>query len=127
MARPLRRDDEGVSTLASFIGVIILVVAILGVYYGYVVPKFGAPPLRAQSGDQVQVNYIGTFSDTGLVFDTSLQFVATDNATYAKAFMFSWHAWQPLPLTIGSRGVVKRFDLGIQALVVGASIALLVP
>jgi len=127
MARPLRRDDEGVSTLASFIGVIILVIAILGVYYGYVVPKFGTPPLRAQSGDHVQVNYIGTFSDTGLLFDTSLQSVATDNATYAKAFMFSWHAWQPLPVTIGSGGVVKGFDLGIQGLAVGDSKAIVVP
>ncbi len=96
MARPLRRDDEGVSTLASFIGVLILVIAILGVYYGYVVPKFGTPPLRAQTGDQVQVDYIGTFSDTGLVFDTSLRSVAVDNASYPKAFMFSWHTWQAL-------------------------------
>src|SRR5438876_12221977 len=112
MARPLRRDDEGVSTLASFIGVIILVIAILGVYYGYVVPKFGTPPLRAQSGDQVQVNYIGTLSDTGLLLDTSLQSVATDNATYAKALMFSWHAWQPLPVTIGSGRVVHGFGRG---------------
>src|SRR5438445_13142640 len=101
MARPLRRDDEGVSTLASFIGVIIPVIAILGVYYGYVVPKCGARPLRSQSGHQVQVDYIGTFSDTGLVFDTSLKAVAPDIATYAQAVMFIWHAWQPLPVAIG--------------------------
>src|SRR2546428_8704212 len=109
MASSLRRDDRGVSTLWSFIGVVVLVAAILGVYYGYVVPKFGAPPLRSQSGDQVQVDYIGTFSDTGLVFDTSLKAVATDNATYAKPFMFSCHAWQPLPVPIGSGGYVKGF------------------
>jgi FKBP-type peptidyl-prolyl cis-trans isomerase 2 len=127
MARPLRRDDDGVSTLASFIAVLALVIAILGVYFGYVVPKFPSPPLRAQSGDHVQVDYTGTFSDTGLVFDTSLQSVAVDNASYPKAFMFSWHAWQALPVTIGSGGVVKGFDLGIQGLAVGDSKAIIVP
>jgi FKBP-type peptidyl-prolyl cis-trans isomerase 2 len=127
MARPLRRDDEGVSSLVSLVGVLILVIAILGVYYGYVVPKFGTPPLRVQSGDHVQVDYIGTFPDTGLVFDTSLQSVAVDNASYPKAFMFSWHAWQPLPVTVGSGGVVKGFDLGIQGLAVGDSKAIIVP
>jgi FKBP-type peptidyl-prolyl cis-trans isomerase 2 len=127
MPRPLRWDDDGVSTLWSFVGVLILVIAILGVYYGYVVPKFGPPPLRAQTGDQVQVDYIGTFSDTGLVFDTSLRSVATDNASYPKAFMFGWHAWQPLPVTIGSGAVVKGFDLGIQGLAVGDSKTIVVP
>src|SRR5438093_205605 len=48
MARSLRRDDDGVSTLWSFVGVVILVVAILGVYYGYVVPKLAAPPFATK-------------------------------------------------------------------------------
>ena len=43
MVRPLVRDDAGVSTLWSFIGVLILIIAIVGVYYGFVVPKFGSP------------------------------------------------------------------------------------
>jgi FKBP-type peptidyl-prolyl cis-trans isomerase 2 len=127
MVRALRQDEDGVSTLWSFVGVLILVIAILGVYYGYVVPKFAAPPLRAQSGDHVQVDYIGTFLDTGLVFDTSLQSVAIDNASYPKAFMFNWHSWQALPVTIGTGGVVKGFDLGIQGLAVGDSKAIVVP
>src|SRR5437016_5066619 len=92
MARSLRRDDRGVSTLWSFIGVVVLVAAILGVYYGYVVPKFAPPPLRAQSGDQVQVDYVGTFAENGLVFDTSVAAIAKDNASYPKAFMFAGHA-----------------------------------
>jgi FKBP-type peptidyl-prolyl cis-trans isomerase 2 len=128
MARPLVRDEEGVSTLWSFVGVVILVIAILGVYYGYVVPKFAAPPLRAQSGDQVQVNYIGTLAENGLVFDTSLQSIALDNASYAKAFMFSWReSWTPLSVTIGSGGVVPGFDTGIQGLAIGDSRTIVVP
>ncbi len=128
MARALVRDEEGLSTLWSFVAVLVLVIAILGVYYGYVVPKFAAPPLRAQSGDTVQVDYIGTFADNGLVFDTSLQSVARDNASYPKAFAFSWHStWQALSVTIGSGGVVKGFDLGIQGLAVGDAKTIAVP
>ncbi len=128
MARSLRRDIRGVSTLWSFLGVVVLVAAILGVYYGYVVPKFGTPPLRAQSGDQVQVDYVGTFAENGLVFDTSIAAIAKDNASYAKAFMFAWHAgYSPLPVTIGSGGVVPGFDIGIQGLAIGDSKRIVVP
>ncbi len=127
MARPLRRDEEGVSNVWSFIGVLILVVAILGVYYGYVVPRFPGAPLRAQSGDIVQVNYIGTFSDTGLVFDTSLLSVGQDNASYPKALSFTWHAFQPFAVSVGSGGVVKGFDRGIQGMAVGETKRIVVP
>src|SRR5206468_675367 len=128
MARSLRRDDRGVSTLWSFLGVVVLVAAILGVYYGYVVPKFGTPPLRAQSGDQVQVDYVGTFVENGLVFDTSVAAIAKDNASYPKAFMFAFHGdYAPLPVTIGSGGVVPGFDIGIQGLAIGDSKRIVVP
>src|SRR3989454_1211916 len=128
MARSLRRADRGVSTLWSFLGVVVLVAAILGVYYGYVVPKFGTPPLRSQSGDQVQVDYVGTFAENGLVFDTSIAAIAKDNASYPKAFMFAFHGdYAPLPVTIGSGGVVPGFDIGIQGLAIGDSKTIVVP
>jgi len=121
MARPLVRDEEGLSTLWSFVGVLVLVIAILAVYFVYVTPKFGHPPLRAQSGDQVKVDYIGRFED-GFVFDTSLASVAEDNASYAKAFSFGWrNSWQPLSFTIGAvpLAVIQGFDVGVQGLAVG--------
>src|SRR6266571_5593556 len=128
MARSLRRDDNGVSTLWSFIGVVVLVVAILGVYFGYVVPKFAPPPLRAQSGDRVQVDYVGRFAENGLVFDTSIRSIGQDNASYPKAFMFAWReGYSPLPVTIGSGGVVPGFDVGIQGLAIGDSRTIVVP
>src|SRR5216684_1867075 len=128
MPLSLRRDDRGMSTLWSFVGVVILIVAILGVYYGYVVPKFAPPPLRAQSGDSVQVDYVGTFVENGLVFDTSIRSIAQDNASYPKAFMFGWHgSYAPLPVTIGSGGVVPGFDTGIQGLAIGDSKRIIVP
>lgn len=128
MARSLVRDEEGLSTLWSFVGVLILVIAILGVYYGYVVPKIAPPPIRAQTGDTVHVNYVGTFASDSLVFDTSLRSIAQDNASYPKAFSFSWHStWSPLSVTIGSGGVVKGFDLGVQGLAEGESKTVIVP
>src|SRR5207244_9367084 len=88
----------------------------------YVVPKFGTPPLRAQSGDQVQVDYVGTFAENGLVFDTSVAAIAKDNASYPKAFMFAFHGdYAPLPVTIGSGGGVPGFDIGVPGLAVGGS------
>jgi len=129
MARPLVRDDEGLSTFWSFLGVLILVIAILGVYFAYVVPKFAAPPLRALSGDEVQVDYVGTF-ENNLVFDTNLLPIAADNASYPKALAFSWHAsWQPLSFTVGAvpPAVIRGFDLGVQGLAVGDSKTIVVP
>ncbi|MGI0147971.1 MAG: FKBP-type peptidyl-prolyl cis-trans isomerase [Thermoplasmata archaeon] len=127
MARPLVRDEEGLSTLWSFVGVLILILAILGVYFGYVVPKFPPPPLRALAGDTVQVDYIGTFQND-LVFDTSLESVATDNASYPKALTFSWRSsWDPLPFTIGTGSVVPGFDLGVQGLAEGEAKTVVVP
>jgi|SRR5881396_313055 len=129
MARPLVRDEQAVSTFWSFVGVLVLVIAILGVYFVYVVPKFGPPPLRAQSGDEVQVDYIGRF-ENGLVFDTSLQSVAEDNASYTKAFSFNWHSgWQPLRFTIGAvpLAVIQGFDGGVQGLSVGDAKTIVVP
>jgi FKBP-type peptidyl-prolyl cis-trans isomerase 2 len=129
MARPLVSDREGVSTFWSFIGVLVLVIAILGVYFGYVVPKFGPPPIRAQSGDAVQVDYVGRFEDS-FVFDTSIRDIALDNATYTKAFAFNWHpTWQPLSFTVGTvpPAVIQGFDVGVQGLAVGDAKTIVVP
>src|SRR5438874_4474646 len=129
MARPLVRDEEGLSTFWSFVGVLVLVIAILAVYFVYVIPKFGHPPLRAQSGDQVKVDYVGRFED-GFVFDTSLASVAEDNASYTKAFSFGWrNSWQPLSFAIGAAplAVIQGCDVGVQGLAVGDAKTIVVP
>src|SRR5204862_8212418 len=126
-ARPPVRDEAGVSPLVSLSGVLILVIAILAVFFGFIVPKFAGPPLRARSGDDVQVDYVGRF-EHGLVFDTSLLAVAQDNASNPKAFAFGWHPpWQPLEVkSVGSGEVVKGFDLGVQGLAVGGATTIVV-
>jgi FKBP-type peptidyl-prolyl cis-trans isomerase 2 len=128
MVRPLMRDEEGLSTFWSFVGVLVLVFVMLAVYFGVIVPRFPPPAARALPGDTVTVDYVGSF-ENGLVFDTSLASVATDNASRPKAFAFSWrNSWQPLPIrSVGSGEVVKGFDQGIQGLAVGDSKTLTVP
>ncbi len=128
MARPLVHDEAGLSNLWTFVGVVLLITAMLGVYFVYVVPRFPGPPLQARSGDFVEVDYIGTFAENGLVFDTSLAAVAADNASYRKAFAFSWReGYTPLAFTVGTGAVVKGFDLGVQGLAVGETKTIVVP
>jgi FKBP-type peptidyl-prolyl cis-trans isomerase 2 len=129
MAHRLARDEDGLSTLWSLVVALLVVIAILGVYFLYLVPKFAPARNRAQSGDTVQVDYVGTF-DNGLVFDTSLASVASDNASYPKAFSFSWRiSWMPLHFTIGTTplAVIKGFDSGVQGLAVGDAKTIAVP
>src|SRR3982074_2632664 len=129
MAHRLARDEEGLSTLWSLIVALVVVIAILGVYFLYLVPKLAPARVRAQSGDTVQVDYVGTF-ENGLVFDTSLASVASDNASYPKAFSFSWRTpWSPLSFAIGATppAVIKGFDSGVQGLVVGEAKTIVVP
>lgn len=129
MARSLAHDEEGLSTLGSLIGLLVVVVAILGFYFGYVVPRFPPPPDRVLPGDTVTVNYIGTF-ENGLVFDTSLATVARDNASFPKAFGFSWRStWNTLQFDVGKvpPEVIQGFELGVQGLSVGDTTTIRVP
>jgi FKBP-type peptidyl-prolyl cis-trans isomerase 2 len=70
-------------------------------------PKGSAPP-RVAVGDNVTVNYIGSFGSTpqaGRVFDTSIYSVATNNATYPKSLEYTPRAsianYTPLPFYVG--------------------------
>lgn len=71
------------------------------------VPKKGSSPLRVVEGDNVTVNYIGTFGsgpDAGKVFDTSLLNIATDNSSYPKALSFGFRGaagYTPLQAHVG--------------------------
>jgi len=132
MARRLVRDDTGVSTFWSLVGVLLLVAVILGVYYAYIVPRFGTPPLRAAPGDDVQVNYIGAFEETALVFDTSLESVARDNATYPKAVTFNFRSsWSTYNFRLGDPTDAQRpvpgFERGIYNMADGETRTIVVP
>jgi len=128
MMRGLSRDHYGVSNWVVLLVLVIVVAGALGVYYGYFVPGPGPVPLVAQPGDQLRVDYIGIFQDTGVVFDTSYASVARDNASYPKAFSFSWReSWQPLTFTIGDGSVVRGFDQGVRGMREGEAKSIVVP
>lgn len=128
MVRTLSRDRAGISNWIILLVLVIAVVAILAAYYTYFTPVAAPAPLRVQQGDQIQLDYTGTFQDTGLVFDTSNQSVAKDNATFPKAYSFSWRSsWSPLSFTVGSGTVVTGFDQGVRGLAVGEAKTIEVP
>jgi FKBP-type peptidyl-prolyl cis-trans isomerase 2 len=129
MVRPLARDEEGLSTFWSFVGVLVLIFVVLAVYVGVVVPRFPPPAPRALPGDTVTVDYVGSFED-GLIFDTSLASVAADNASRPKAFSFSWRpSWSSLTFQIGKQPpqVIRGFELGVQGLAQGEQTTVSVP
>ena len=128
MARPLAEDDRGISDWVILVALVIAVVVVLGAYYIVFTPQPAAVPQKAQVGDQVSIDYIGYFPNTDLVFDTSLQNVALDNATYPKAYSFSFRgSYSPLQFTIGDGSVIKGFDDGVRGLAVGQTTTITVP
>ncbi len=128
MARPLARDDAGISDWIILLALVIAVVVVLGAYYIVFTPKANPTPAKAQAGDTVSIDYIGYFPNTDLVFDTSLQSVAQDNATYPKAYSFTFRSgYTPLQFTIGDGSVIKGFDEGVRSLAVGQTTTISVP
>lgn len=128
MARPLARDDRALSDWYVLLAVVIAVVVVVGAYYVVFAPTPIAPPATAQQGDTVYIDYVGYFANDNLVFDTSLQRVAADNATYPKAYSFAWRAsWSQLQFTIGDGSVIPGFDQGVRGLSVGQATTVSVP
>src|SRR3972149_9477062 len=108
MVRSLSRDRNGMSNLAAFAVLVLAGAVILGAYYVSLVPQAAPEPLRAQERDSVTVEYVGTFENSELVFDTSVITVAQDNASYPKAFSFGWRdRGQPLQFPGGDSSRVR--------------------
>lgn len=132
MARPLARDASGLSDWIVLLALVVAVAIVLGAYYVAFAPVAPTPPKVAGLGDTVYIDYIGTFQNDNLVFDTSIQSVAADNASYPKAFSFSWHApFSSLQFTIGDRSAATRvitgFDMGVRGLAQGQTATFVVP
>lgn len=128
MARPLAKDDAAISDWYVLLALVIAVVVVVGAYYVLFSPVPIPKTKTAQTGDTVYIDYIGYFSNDNLVFDTSLQSVASDNASSPKAFSFAWRSsYQNLQFTIGDGTVIKGFDDGVRGLAVGQTTTVSVP
>ncbi len=97
-------------TPVIIVAIIVVVASSAAGAYLYIVvnaPKSAPSVLTVQEGDNVTVNYIGSFGsgiDHGKVFDTSLLNVAKDNASYPKAISFGFRGdkgYTPLPAHVG--------------------------
>lgn len=109
------RDRRGLGWLGWLITLVVVTSVFWGAYFALLAPKVPAayvPPV-AEKNDYVEVNYRGFFSDAGFAysgktFDTSIEAVAENNATYPKAASFQFRtgasAYTPLGFVLGCTG-----------------------
>jgi FKBP-type peptidyl-prolyl cis-trans isomerase 2 len=110
----LPRWPSQISPVRVVIAIVIVAAIIIGVLVA-TLPPTPVPPDVVQSGDTVHVSYIGFFLN-GQVFDTSLQHVAEDNATWPKAVSFEFRRfYSPLRFQVGSTTptVIEGFEHGV--------------
>ena len=100
--------SPSIGFLAFLVAIVVVVAGVgVGLLYEHNHPKAPSSPQTVQVGDNVTVNYIGLFGSgpqEGKVFDTSIQSVATDNATYPKSLQYtprSTGGYTPLPVHVG--------------------------
>jgi len=100
--------SPSIGFLTFLVAVVVVVAGVgAGLLYLYDHPKAPAAVPTVSVGDNVTVNYIGLFGsgpEEGKVFDTSIQSVAQDNATYPKSLEYtprSSTGYTPLPVHVG--------------------------
>lgn len=108
-------------TVLAILVVVVLVAAGIaaGVVYFLERPKSPAAPQVVDLGDNVTVNYIGTFgsgAEAGRVFDTSIYAVGHDNASYPKALQYGRTGgpknFTPLPVFVGPNAPSAGYTIG---------------
>jgi FKBP-type peptidyl-prolyl cis-trans isomerase 2 len=117
MPMPKRYMMERASGAMSLLTLFVILLIIVGVATaGLLIITYQAPEkaVYVTDGDNVKVNYIGMF-ENGKVFDTSLQDVAGDNATYPKSLSFEYRStgYDPLEFTVGAGQMIQGFDEGV--------------
>ena len=143
MARHLREDSTGLSPVWQILAVAIVIGILIGLFMIFYVqrPAPAGTLKRAEPGDSVTIEYVGSFADTGRVFDTSFERVARDNVSYPKAASFSWRAqWTNFSFDVGCADLtpaeqqiksctaaIKGFDQGVRGMAVGDTKRIVVP
>lgn len=129
-------DRRGIGWLGWIIALLIVSGAFWGTYFAVLAPNLPAaytPPI-AEDGDFVEVDYRGWFPATGRTFDTSIESVARDNASYPKAASFQYRTgggYQPLSFILGCTGgsgcPIAGFGNAVLGLSVGETTVVYLP
>src|SRR3972149_3748650 len=92
MARRLRDARDALSPLYQILIGAVVAAVLVGLYVGLFLqrPAPFIPQQAVETGDTVAIAYVGTFADSGKVFDTTYVRVAEDNVSYPKAAAFQW-------------------------------------
>jgi len=107
--------------LFAVLVVVVIVAASVGaaLLYEFNKPKGVSSSLIVQNGDNVTVNYIGSFgsgAQTGRVFDTSFYSVATNNGSYPKSLEFTLRGgpstYTPLGVHVGPSAPSGGYSVG---------------
>jgi FKBP-type peptidyl-prolyl cis-trans isomerase 2 len=132
------RDRRGMGWLGWLMVLVIVTAAFWGTYYAFFAPRLPAapyvPPI-AENGDFAEVDYRGWFPDTQRTFDTSIESVAKDNASFRKAASFQYRtgtgAYTPLGFVMGCEATagcpLPAFQDAVRGMRVGESRVFLLP
>ena len=108
----MKGDRTGLAQVWTFLVLALIFTAVFWGAYSVLTPDLPAPfvPELAETGDFIEVDYVGWFPGSaerpGRVFDTSIESIARDNASFPKAASFSYRAgiggrYEPLQFTMG--------------------------
>jgi len=130
------QDKGGGSRWTGMTGPLLIAMLLVGTgligysAYGYFTAARGTVPLTVQTGDQVLINYTGQYSN-GLIFDTSMLQVASNNVTYPKAPEFTWRGasnYKPLNVTsVGNGQIIAGLVDGIIGMGANSTRTVVVP
>lgn len=113
----LHADKNAIGSMSVLAIFIVATLLISGLAYMFLFKEPGGETEKivVQREDIIEVDYIGMF-ENGLVFDTSLESVANNDALYPKALSFEKRAegeYEPLNFTVGQGQMVKGFEMGV--------------
>jgi FKBP-type peptidyl-prolyl cis-trans isomerase 2 len=122
-----RKTSGALSTFTIFV-IMLIVMGILAAGFFFVSSPQESQEVYIVNGDTVKVDYIGMF-ENGKVFDTSMENIAKDNATYVKALSFEYRptGYTPLEFVVGAGQMIKGFDEAVPGMRVGDQKTVTIP
>jgi FKBP-type peptidyl-prolyl cis-trans isomerase 2 len=122
-----RRTSGALSTFTLFV-IMLMIMGALAAGFFFVSSPQESQEAYIVNGDTVKVDYIGMF-ENGKVFDTSMENIAKDNATYVKALSFEYRptGYSPLEFAVGSGQMIKGFDEAVLGMNEGGQKTVTIP